>query len=167
MKQIAKMTGGTTRFAITDSVAGLELIMATVYLILGMIVSISLIGLALYLLITKGKYAGDTTGTVNSTSCTRTLTENAGRVQSCVANVRYTVDKNVYNSQIPIGEVKQPANTQIDLMYDIKNPKDVQKKNNNRKIFSWVLIGISALIIIAVWVRYYIVQSSGVGTIQP
>jgi hypothetical protein len=52
-------------------------------------------------------------------------------------------------------------------MYDIKNPNDVQMKNNNRKIFSWVLIVISALIIIAVWVRYFIVQSSGGTIIQP
>jgi uncharacterized membrane protein YraQ (UPF0718 family) len=161
MKQLPRMRGGAPPLLneLSNSAAGLGLFMATVYLIIGIVISLGLIGLALYLLIAKGKYTGTTDGTVKSSSCEQTYNKKDGRVQSCFADVQYNVDNKTYSSQIHVGGVKQEPNSVIPLMYDVKNPNDVQRKNNIRKIVGWVLIGIAVIIIVAVWVRYYIVKT--------
>jgi hypothetical protein len=152
-----KTRGGANAMLVsmTNSSEDLGFYMATIYLIIGIIISVGMIGIAIYLLITKGKYSGDTIAVVQKSSCKQKYSDEAGRTQKCTANIVYSVNSKTYNNTIPVGETEY-TNKQIDIMYDSKNPNDIQKKNYLRRNLGLILIIIAIIIIAIVWTRYYL-----------
>jgi predicted membrane channel-forming protein YqfA (hemolysin III family) len=158
-----KIRGGNNALitSIISSTEDLGFYMASLYLMIGIILSIGMIGIAIHLFITKGKYSQYTVADVKESVCTQDYSKEIGRTQDCTVNLSYSVDSKLYTNTLPIGN-KKYQNKKIDIMYDSKNPSDIQKKNNIRNYISILLILLAIIIISAVWTRYYIIVKARV-----
>jgi hypothetical protein len=130
-----------------------NVISTTIFLILGLTISIFMIGIGLYLLITNGDYT-ETQAVVNNSSCTQKFSKEFGREQDCTSVVKYNVNFTNYTGKIPTGSVEKENNTVVKILYNTKNPNIIQQKNNLRKTIAIIFLVIALLIIAAIVVQY-------------
>jgi hypothetical protein len=151
---------------------------ATIGLIVGIIFSIIMISISIYLLLTPLNYNGNVIGTVKTANCsTQTSSGKHGTTtsQSCNSMVNYLVNNITYSENVNTGGVQEIINSQIQLVYDEKNPNKVFMKTwFTRSRIAYILILLAIVIIIFLSIQYYIVThykfaaaATGVSTFIP
>jgi hypothetical protein len=132
--------------------------MALVSLVIGNIIAVVLIGVSIYLLVSKGKYTEVTTGTIQEATCNQTFVRN-GVSTSCILKIQIEVNGKTYDVSHSTSGSKQyfKGNT-IKVRYDPSNPQD-SSIEPSRALVGWILLGVGAFIIIAVWIYWWIVST--------
>ena len=151
--------GGGIGDDLYDGAASFGRFMATVWLVIGTLIGLVLLGISLYLLLTPPKYSEEATAKVKEVKCDRVPSgDSRGMLNDCIMKIEYTVDDKPivkdYNSK---GSKYYTTGDNIKIRYNPDNPEDFTTAIS-RKTVGWILLGIGAFIMILSWVSWWIVN---------
>ena len=125
-------------------------------LIFGIIISIILIAVAIYLFTKNQKDIVNSTAKVTSSTCSQ-----SGKSISCQLGIAYTVDKKDYTGSIStLTSTKYTTGMDVPISYNSKNPLDVTYKQVNDKTVAFILLGVAVLLLLITSVSYYMTSRS-------
>ena len=151
---------------IYDGAASFGRFMSIVSLVIGSIISITLLIIGFYLIFTKTKYTGETDGKVVGVNCGN----QSGKGYACIAVVEYKVNGTVYKMSLNTSQTLYDGQI-FRIVYIPADPAKSQIKGISRKMVGGILIAIALVVFGLAFLHYYIVNrfkfaaaASGVGT---
>ncbi len=130
---------------------------AVLSLIIGIIISVILIGAAIYFYTRDESHLIDTKGTIVTANCQEYTNEKKEISYNCTLDINYTVDDKMISGKIStISKIKYFPNTTIEITYDKSNPVDVSLKIFRSHHISYILICVAIIILISSGIYYYI-----------
>lgn len=129
---------------------------STIGLIFGIIISIILIAIAIYLFTRNQKDIVNSTAKVTSSNCSK-----EGKSINCQLQITYTINKKVYTGSIStLTSTKYTTGMDVPISYNSKNPLDVTYRQVNDKTVAFILLGIAVLLLLITSVSYYMTSHS-------
>jgi hypothetical protein len=160
MKKTTGRKGGGIGDDLYDGAATFGRFMATVWLVIGTIIGLVLLGISLYLLLTPPKYSEHTTAKVIEAKCDRVPTgDSRGMVNDCLLKIEYTVDdKHIVKDYNSKSSTYYSVGSELKIRYNPDNPEDFTTAIS-RKVVGWILLAIGLVIMVISWVSWWIVTS--------
>lgn len=148
-----------------EGVATFGRIVAWISLIVGGLISLILIGVGIYFLISKEVHTQTVKALIEEANCS-VFDES----KYCSLKIKYNVGGKEYNSLIETNRRLYNIGQFIDIRYNPNNPQDITT-NSSKKFIGWILFIVGLLILIGVSVNFYLARRSkvyaaatGVGT---
>jgi hypothetical protein len=161
MKKTKGRKGGGIGDDLYDGAATFGRFMATVWLVIGTIIGLVLLGISLYLLLTPPKYSEHTTAKVIEAKCDRVSTgDSRGSANNCNMKIEYTVDdkKIVQDHSVFQSSTYYSVGSELKIRYNPDNPEDFTTAVS-RKTVGWILLAIGLVVMVISWVSWWIVTS--------
>ena len=151
-----KKKGGNLGEKLYDGAAGVGILMATITLFIGILISIILIGAGIYLLLKK-KTSTNIKGIIKTAKCknvTEEINNKSTTIVNCDMTVEYTVDGKIYTAPLVTNNRTRNVGDSISIKYKNDNP-NIISNNINSSNFAYGLIVIAIVIVLFVSVNYY------------
>jgi hypothetical protein len=153
-------TAGTIATAAYEGATELGQIQSYVGLIIGGLISIALIGCAIYLLTSNQNNLVDSTAIVQTASCVQQMIDK-NVTQICNLKIKYTVSGKEYIENIvATGDKIYNVNDQIEITYNSDKPSEVTTKQIRNSTIGIVLSIVGILICGCVLLNYYMTSKS-------
>lgn len=157
--------GGGLKEDLYDGAADVGRVMAVVNLIGGVLMSIIMLSIGIYLLVSPQKYSRATRASVTASECTRVdQGGNKGSRYDCEVTLVYQDDtgKEFTNKTIVSSASRVVAGSLQSVRYDPTAPEDVTTNWVSRRLVGWILTGIAVLVGLGSGLSYWIAQRSKV-----
>lgn len=150
-----------------EDAAKFGIVTSNIYAIIGTVVGVLMIIGGIYIVLTKVYRTAQVDGSIKNCTCNvqRTSTKNGYSTSyNCNFDVYYSINSVENNKHFNTNSsVTYADNQKITLYYDPNDITNIEINRDNIHIIGWILIGIAIFIIVASWVRVYIVNKSKFG----
>lgn len=157
MRKLLKSRGGGVGEDVYDGAAAFGRFMALLSLIGGTLISLLLIGIGIYLLVSKDKYSGSTTANIKEANCQRIADSKSVRYE-CLLKLSYSVDGKAYEREYGTHSGFYAPNTTLNIRYDPSNPNDITV-GMRKKTIAIIILCIGVFVLIMAWVWWWIVNT--------
>jgi hypothetical protein len=157
-----------------DASATFGKFMAWFGLIVSVIISLILLGIGSFLLISKSKYSSETQAVITKSDCrryddTQCFTSSNGQqscqtrpTSECAFDYTYRVNQQEIQktNQIVRGDrsIEKQAGETVPVWYDPNNPQDSTLSRTPRTMIAWILIAIAIILLLGSIFTWYITQ---------
>lgn len=154
-------SGGGLGDNVYDGAATFGRFMATLWLIVGNVLAIVLLGFGIYLLASKGTYSQSTMATIREATCEQVVTKtDKGQtvLDNCVLKLEYIAgDKTIEKLHPTQGRIYTAGQT-LAIRYNPAHPEDFTT-GHGRGLLGGILLGIGLFFLIASWIYWWIVST--------
>jgi hypothetical protein len=134
-------------------------IQSTVSFGVSIVLCVALVIVGVYLLFIKKQTYIETNGTILKAEChteSTTISNRTTLSTLCSLTVTYTVDNKNYTNVVTVGEQYNKGDN-IKLMYNPKNPNEVNAEGINVKYIGGGLLVVGIIVLLGSWYNYYMV----------
>lgn len=172
-KNNKKNKGGAIIDNVYDGAAQVGLFMGYVNLIVSIIISIILISIGIYLIITTSPRTEIVTGQVINNNCNYATNKGYISQEICIPVIKFVVNNVSYSKTIDVMNKHYSIGQPVDILYNPKNPYDCTIKTIfTRGTTGSILIGIAVIILLIGIIHFYITRkykfaaaANGVGAV--